>query len=194
MLNKIKTKSNKGYTLAELLVGITVFMVIMAASVEFFVSSLEMQQKVLVTQRMIDSVSYSLDYMSRAIRMAQADPTGACVGVMNKSYGYDPARIDKSIKFINYEGECQEFYWDESTSPRKLKVIINGSESNFTPQFLDIVRFNVLSNNTWDLNDQKQPRATIVLEVKGIKSNKPELQPTIKLQTTITQRNLEYVD
>lgn len=193
MENKTKRTNKKGYTLIEILVGITIFMVILAASTDFFVSSLEMQQKALISQRLLDNVSYSLEYMSRALRMAQKDSGGDCITVNSN---YEPTRGGNGIKFLNYQGKCQEFYWDTTgypTNPVRSLKVQTGSDPviDLTPGFLDVVSFKIGPSDSWDQNDEEQPRVTIFLETKGVKYQKPELQPTIKIQTTISQRNLD---
>lgn len=189
MLNKIKRASHKAYTLIELLVGISIFMILIAASAEFFVSSLEMQQRALLSQRLLDNVSYTLEYMNRAIRMAQKDADGKCI-TANKSY--ESTRSGNGIKFLNYRDECWEFYWSapDAQNKRGLIVGMNNQEYELTSEFLDVSSFKIVPNG-WDEGEGIQPRVTLFLEAKMIKNNKPELQPSIKIQTTISQRNLE---
>lgn len=192
MENKIKKINKKGYTLIEILVGISVFMVILAVSSEFFVSSLEMQQKALVSQRMLDNVSYSFEYMSRALRMAQKCNSSCCVSA---SVNYEVTYTGNGgIKFVNYQGKCQELYLSLPVNNVKslMLKIDNGSAIPLTPNYLDVVSFKVSDpNGSWGDGDQEQPRVTIFLEARGVKSKKPELQPIIKIQTTISQRNLD---
>jgi prepilin-type N-terminal cleavage/methylation domain-containing protein len=191
MLNKTKKISNKGYTLIEILVGISVFLILIAISVNFFVSSLEMQQKALLSQRMLDNISYTIEYMSRALRMAQKDKVGSCVGV-NNNYATTTTGIG-GIKFLNYRGECWEFYRSATSTANKVRnlVFANGAAtSTLTSEFLDVVSFKIVPSG-WNSGDTLQPRVTLFLDVKMMKGNKPELQPTIKIQTTISQRNLD---
>ncbi len=68
-----------GYTLIELLVALAVFTVVIAAPTGFFVSALKGQQKALASQELYDNVSYTLEYISRALRMAKKDLTGSCI-------------------------------------------------------------------------------------------------------------------
>jgi len=190
MLNKIKRSSHKGYTLIEILVGISVFLILIAASVEFFVSSLETQQKALLSQRLLDNVSYTLEYMGRALRMAQKDTGNICGIGAGKNYATTTTGSG-GIRFLNYRGECWEFYRSTNTaSVRSLIVSISGATSTLTSEFLDVVSFKIASSG-WAPGDAFQPKVTIFLEAKMIKNKKPELQPTIKIQTTISQRNLD---
>ena len=63
--------NNKGYTLIEIMVAVAVFAVVIAAPMGFFVSAIKGQQKALVSQGLTNSISYNLEYISRALRMAK---------------------------------------------------------------------------------------------------------------------------
>jgi len=188
MAKIFKIMKNKGYTLIEIMVGVAVFMIIISAPVGFFVSSLRVQQKVLFSQQLLDNISYSLEYMSRALRMAKKDVSGGCIV---KNTNYELTRDGKGVKFLNYRDVCQEFYWDINSAPRSLKEAKDAVILPLTTSDLDVFSFKIGSANSWDQADNEQPKVTFFLEVKGIKSKKAELQPEIIIQTTITQRNLD---
>lgn len=180
--------NHKGYTLIETMVGVAIFMLILTPAVSFFVSSLKAQQKVLFSQKLLDNISYSLEYMSRTLRMAKKDTSGNCI---TKNMNYELSRGGRGIKFLNYNDICQEFYWDTALNPRRLNEVKNGLTLPLTASDADVVSFKIGPTESWDQNDDEQPKVTIYLEVKGVKSPKPELQPDIKIQTTISQRNLD---
>jgi type II secretory pathway pseudopilin PulG len=115
----------------------------------------------------------------------------------------------KGIKFINesnYEA-CQEFYLDESggnvLKEKRInfpyeQVVDENSVSLISDEFnIDYLRFSI--NGTSGLESDliygasedddplQQPRVTIIM---GIQSPEDPLQSEIKIQTTISQRNL----
>jgi len=192
---------SRGYTLIEILVALGIFTIVMAAPTGFFVMALKGQQRALATQEILDEVSYSLEYVSRALRMAKkelnctskTDPL-TCSCLKNNGYGfnYESTYGGKGIKFNTYKtpSDCQEIFWD--TSDNRLKEIRNGGQSvALTSDELEIVAFKIGSSDSWTQNDNKQPRITLFLEVKGKKSSNSELQPVLKIQTSISQRNLD---
>jgi len=192
MLNKIKKTSRKGFTLIEILVGIAIFMILMGAAVNFFVSSLEAQQKASISQRLLDNVSYSVEYMSRSLRMAVKAVDNTCIP---SGTNYLITHGDAGIKFIDYNNNCWEFYKDDTPNDAKnYSLVVYKFQGNkkyyLTADFLDIVSFKVTVKGDGP-SDTLQPKVTLFLEAKGKKSRKPELQPTIKIQTTISQRNLD---
>ncbi len=183
-----KTTNRKGYTLIEIMVGIAIFMIVMAAPVGLFVNSLKAQQKVLFSQRLMDNVSYSLEYMSRALRMARKDTSGVCIAA---NTNFELTRNGKGIKFLNYSDVCQEFYWDDVSVPHRLQEVKSAVTLPLTSDDLDILSFKIGPSDSWDQDDNEQPKVTLYLEAKGIKSQKTELQPQVKVQTTISQRNID---
>lgn len=192
-INEIK---NKGFTLPELLAALAIFSLIMGAASGLFVSTIRAQRKTLATQGLLDQTSYLAEYMSRALRMARKDINGDCTGEAKLNYKKTSSRTlegitysGPGIKFMNYNGICQEFFQD--TADFRLKE----SEGNAAPialtsDNLKVNFFNIGPDSSWDQNDDEQPRVTLFLRIKGA-GESPEQQPEIEIQTTISQRNLD---
>lgn len=177
----------KGYTLIEILVAISIFLIVIAAPTGFFVTSIKGQKKALASQELLDNVSFTLEYMSRAIRMAKKDKGGDCI---DKKLNYQETYFGQGIKFLNYQNECQEIFLD---GDGRLKESINGSAPvPLTSDDLYITYFKIASDESWGQLDNLQPRITLSFEIKR-KNPRPEMEPKIKIQTTISQRNLDFV-
>jgi len=200
--------ATKGYTLIEILVAVSVFFVVIAAPTGFFVASLKGQQKALMSQEMVDNVSYTLERVTRAVRMAKketscADPgdPSTCDCLKNMGYGYNYELIDeadrKGLRFKSYHPEpvCQEIFWDKNDN--RLKEVKDGATAVYlTPSEIEVIDFAVNLEGEAQLDpagylENIQPRATLFLEAKEVRGQRPELQPGIKIQTTISQRNLD---
>ena len=69
----IGTKKQKGFTLIEVLVSISVLLVISGVAVSIFLSVVMGQRTILANQDLSGQLSYSLEYMSKALRMASKD-------------------------------------------------------------------------------------------------------------------------
>lgn len=181
-------KTKKGYTLIEVLVAVTIFSFIIAGPTGLFITSLRGQRKALATMEIVDNSSYALEYISRALRMAKKDLDGFCIST-GSNYQNPGGDISK-IRFLNYQGLCQEF--SSSTGQlgeRKSSDKTAGNLGQFlalTPTDLEItfLKFQ-LTGQTQD--DDLQPRVTILFEIR--KRTQPETK--IRLQTTISQRNLD---
>ena len=187
----------KGYTLIEVLVAVGIFTILIAAPTGFFVGSLRGQLKTLASQKLLDNTSYCLEYISRSLRMAKkelsTDPLTACLlqgGTALYGYNYQITRGGDGLKFKNYKNECQEFFLDGSDN--RLKESKNGATPvALTSEDLEIISFKIGPAESWDQDDTDQPRVTLFLKIKGAKGQKSELRPEIKIQTVISQRDLD---
>lgn len=174
-------KENKGLTLIELLVTTLIFSIVIGAATGVFVSAIKLQRYNLAHQQLLSQVSYAIEYMDRAIRMTIKDD-GFC-GFAGQSYNYTAS----SIQFQTYDGVCQTFSLD-SGSIKATKTGANGYINiDLTSDDFEITSFNfqVSGDNP---GDYTQPRVTFSMDIKGKGSGK---QPGIKIQTTVSQRNLD---
>jgi len=180
----ITTDKKSGFTLVEILVAAFIFSIVIALISGVFVSVLQSQGRILATQIVLDNASYSIEYMSRALRMARTDEPGPpnCAAA-NKTYkiigGGD--RID----FMNYKEDCQGFYLDGTT----LRVEQGGFSGDMTPDELRVttLNFRVIGNG---VNDSLQPAVTIFVTFEGALQGASN-QPKLSIQTTVTKRNLD---
>lgn len=174
---------NRGFTIIEMLVAMAVFSLVIGTTIGIFVWAVKAQRRALAHQQLLDSTSYIMEYMSRAIRMARKDDLdGDCL--IGTKVNYEITHGGQGLKFKNYDNECQEFYLLDG----RLRENIDGIDdlpltaSNFT-----VNSFKIDPSDSWDQDDTDQPRVTIYLEIQP----KGTDEPKIKLQTTISQRNLD---
>jgi len=119
-------KSSKGFTLIELIVVMAVFMLIVGVTISIFIAIIQNQKRILAQEQLLSQISYTMEYMSKGLRMAKRDTSGSCLVYTDSSYnitetfpGYTylytrPSTLYKGIKFINQSNSdaCQEFYLD----------------------------------------------------------------------------------
>jgi prepilin-type N-terminal cleavage/methylation domain-containing protein len=175
-------KEKQGFTLIELLVSMAVFSLIVASATSVFVSVLQAQRRLLAMQEIFSQISYLEEYTSRSIRMAKKDLLGTCITAKSN---YDITRSGQGIKFMNYKGECQEFYLSN------FKLMENKSSvvSELTSNSLSVNNFSINLSGNSQL-DNVQPRVTLFLNVKGTGA-RAEQQAEAQIQTTISQRKLD---
>ena len=194
--------SEEGTSLIELLVAMAIFSLLMIAVSSFFISGIKAQRTNLANQELFNQTSYTLEYVSRALRMAtkELDNPPACLSLFSSNYETD----DTSITFKNYQGQCQKFYLDsgilkESRSWTRQNLgaaVVN----NLTSSNMEFVNFKIKLQGekqpsfSGDCSapdgDCSQPRVTLLFEVK-IKNSQ---QPAFKIQTTISQRNVDIYE
>jgi type II secretory pathway pseudopilin PulG len=183
-------KNSKGFTLVEVLVVVATFIIIVIASVDLFVLMVSHQRRILAEQELSSQTSYITEYMSRALRMAKKDETGACLGAENIGRNYlltqEASGVYHGIKFINASNQniCQEFILESG----RIKEIKDSSPAiPITSETLLINNFNIVSYG--DIaGDLQQPRVTIAMDVEQ-KTKDFDLKKN--MQITISQRNLD---
>lgn len=190
MFKCLNVKMNRGFTLVEMMVTVLIFSIVVGAVIGIFVSTIRVQRYNLVYQQLLDQTSYAMEYMSRAIRMAVKDDGVGCISSGLNYYQSAPSRI----KFVNYDGKCQEFSreWNSTKEVYQLKVEFDsGGKIPLTSDDFDVtsLNFEVTGAPGSEHGDNVQPRVTIFMEIQGKGS---KLQPKITMQTTISQRNLDF--
>lgn len=174
-----------GFTLIEIVIGVAVFAILATVFIGLLVDSIKSQQKALASQELIDSISYNLEYISRAVRMAKKELSDSPVCLSARGLNYEQTRDGNGLKFINYDGVCQEIFLD--TEEGRLYESRDGGQAlPLTPSSFQVNSFQLGPSDSWGQEEPvEQPRVTIVMEVE-----KREYGSTVSIQTTISQRNL----
>jgi len=185
-MKKLKKINNKmGFTLLELVVSIFLFSVVMGSITTIFILSVRQQRIILKNQNVLDQTSYALEFMSRSLRMAGRDSSGSCVGVAECNY----ATTSNGIKFKNNldGGDCQEFFLEnDQLKYKKSSWPAEGIPLTATSSIkVKQLKFEVKGNCE---SDNIQPLVTIFLDIE----NPMQGGEKIKIQTSISQRNLDY--
>ena len=188
MLKRLKKKKEveKGFTLVEMIIAIFIFSIVFGAASGLFVSAIKNQSRTLSNQQLLDQTSYTIEYMGRAIRMAKKDIEGSCISA-KLNYATTTSG-EGGIKFKNYLDQCQEFFRDCGGGVCKLRENKNGTVSDLTSPNLYVESFNVGHSDSWGQDDNLQPRVTLFSEIRKAGAGN---QPKIKIQTTISQRQLD---
>ncbi|MFH1656928.1 MAG: prepilin-type N-terminal cleavage/methylation domain-containing protein [bacterium] len=184
---QITNNKNAGFTLVEVLVALAIFSIIASLAIGIFVMAMRSQRKILAQQQVLDQVSYAIEYMSRAIRMARKDDITIGGVSVNCLFGdrvnYEITAIGTGhggIKFRNYNNDCPEFYLQEG----QLREDKNGVDLPLTAPDLTVISFEI-KDSGWDQYDTLQPAVTMFLDIEGKEGTK------IQIQTTVSQRNLD---
>ena len=174
--------SKKGFTIVELLVGVGIFILLLGGGIGSLDYSIQLQRMVLSHQGVATEISYAVEYMSRALRMAIQDGSGDCLNGANESYNVNVARDE--ITFVNHlqSDTCQKFYLE---SGRIMYLGEDGLIYPMTSPHITIsnLRFEISGHEG---DDGAQPRATVVLRVTG-----DSLREPMDLQKTVSMRSLD---
>jgi len=172
----------KGFTLIELLLTVSIFSIAVTAFLELFSSVFKYQQKNLVSAYLLNTASYTTEYITRALRMAKKELNDPPICLSLRGLNYEITQGGEGIRFLNSDGECQEFFLED----QMIKITKNAQTLPLTPSNLTVERlkFEVVGGDQWD---SKQPKVTFVLKLSSSKDPSQSLD----LQTTISQRDLD---
>ena len=174
--------SSRGMTLIEITVAVAIFLVAMLAIMQMFVTSIKLQRAFLAKTQTTSEASYLMEFVTRALRMAQKDTSNICGNGVNANFGQPDG--PSSIGFMTFDGKCQEFYLSAGALKAK-KWDRDGTvefDSKLTSPQLTVEKFNIAAAG-WDQNDYVQPRVAISLQIKD------KVGSDFILQTTVSQRN-----
>jgi prepilin-type N-terminal cleavage/methylation domain-containing protein len=189
--NMGKKNKNQGFTLIEILVSVVILVSIFSIVSGLFFSALQSQRRALGLQSLLKEVSYAMEYMSRQLRMAQKDKVDTrCTtdGSDFKNY----TTTASSVKFRSYHetAQCLDFFLENERLKVKRTIMGEPESGDFlTSEKIIVESFKVVAIGD-GLLDKVQPKITIFLKAR-VKGEKPESQPEIQIQTTISQRNLD---
>lgn len=183
--------TKKAFTLIEMLIAITILTLVIGSATGLFVSAVRSQAKALAFQKLLDETSYVMEYMSRALRMAKKELgnfPNTCL--TTEKDNYETNLGNDKVRFINYDDKCQEFFKDGTQLKERKST--NELAANFQAPLeltssglkTSSLKFNLSGEGQ---GDSLQPRVTILMTIKKAGITGPE----IKIQTTISQRNLD---
>lgn len=174
------------FTLAEILVSVSIFSVIMLATTTLFKLAIDGQRSAIASQNVQESVKYFMEVISKEIRMAQRD-NGVCVSVPDNSiYAVSLVSGYHSLSFKNYYNQCVRYTLDPNSG--RLFVTRSGG-SNAVSGYISPARIEV-SDLNFVLRDDgitTQPFVTVSLKARSRLGDTGE-GSAVYIQTSVSSR------
>jgi prepilin-type N-terminal cleavage/methylation domain-containing protein len=156
---KTKTNLNRGFTLMEILVSVSLFVFVVSSASAVYVSAIRLDSKTRAERAVVDNGRFIMEYLSKEIRTGKIDYNG----INNQTH----------LSLINQVNEKIHVYWVNSATDPQYKNLIVQKPTGTTPlnssdvevtnlrfYLSPIVDPYVLSNNSG-----AQPHVTIVMEL-----------------------------
>ncbi|MDO8474214.1 MAG: prepilin-type N-terminal cleavage/methylation domain-containing protein [bacterium] len=183
-------KSGAGFTIPELLVSLFIFSLVIVGAGGLLVSSIGVQRRAGAQQELMDQASYLAEYMSRALRQARKDLTGACLTTAGVGFNYElnTTPVGSRISFLNRNNVgdlvCKQFLLSgtqimERTSSDATAVNL-GLQVALTSNNLQVTKLGFYISGAGQ-GDNSQPKATFAIELNG----------EVRIQTTVSQRDID---
>lgn len=197
-MKQIKTERGRatesGFTLMEMLVAISLFVVVILAATQIFRMTIEGQRSALASQNIQENVRYFFEVMSKEVRMAQKNKSN-CSSLLDSNPTptykvFNTAEVNgkEALYFENQYGECVVYYVN---SDDVLMINRAGDEAAAMPSSLIIndLEFEVEDDEMGETHSL-QPKISLVMDVSS-DAAKHSSRKQIKLQTTISSRYYE---
>jgi type II secretory pathway pseudopilin PulG len=180
--NKINKK--KGFTLVEIMVSLSVFIIIMTVSLGSILSILNSSEKSQTKKTAMDNLNFALESMARTIRFGTDFHCGTTAS--SPPLPNDCASGDTSFSVRDSNGALIVY---SLSGGQIMKSVNNGTASAVTSNEVTIsrLRFYVFGSLQWP--DINQPRVMMLLS--GTVGIKAETQSTFNLETSVSQRKLD---
>lgn len=170
-----------GFTLLELIIAVAIFLVLTTIAGNIIFSAVRFQRVASDAQDLEDNLRGAFEIMGREIRLAAKDDQGTCVA-SRTNYEFTA----ESLKFLTDRNTCIRYSRDSAGRIQKENLSPALPTEQLTADSVEVLslRFDVLGESG---DDKEQPRVVIRVSAR----NKGSAEPLLKLQTTLTQRELD---
>ncbi len=178
-------KKNRGFTLIELMVSISVFTFIMVISMGSILSVIDANRKSQSLRSVMDNLNYTLEAMTRNIRFGKVYHCDVSYGLLTQPN--DCSGGANSMSVYSSSGVTQTSYRLEGG--RIIRKVNGGSDEYLTGTDVTITNltFYVSGSSPYSSGSNLfQPKATIV--ISGYVGSKENTKSTFTIETMVSQR------
>jgi prepilin-type N-terminal cleavage/methylation domain-containing protein len=188
---------NKGFTLVELLVSITLFSIIIAIAVGAFTNALRTQRQVAAIINAQSNVSLAIEQMAREIRTGylfchdvNGAPTCTCVG--GGPCGVVPAGETRTTVDLNFYNAvpANVVYSLQNGMLMKSDSSVGGAPQPLTSDTVSVKYLNFVISKNLE-GDHWTPRITISLGIAPSSTDPGIANDVLNLQTSISARAID---
>lgn len=186
MKSNIRIKNNKGFTLVELMVSLSIFVVVMTVIMGSILAVLDVNNKDQTKKTAMDNLNVSLESMSRTVRFGTIYHCGS-FGTLSQPA--DCASGGSSFTLKAADG-TQVTY---SLSGGAITRSVNGgtAQAMTSPEIsITSLAFRVFGSYAYG-TDYLQPQVIITVTGTAGTAGKVKDQSTFQIETTVSQRQLD---
>lgn len=178
--------SNKGFTLIELMIAVSLFTVVMVVSTTMFLRSIDTQARSVKAKSLQEGMNYALSIMANEATNAIQDPTSCDPGFSQCIVGTDffcAISSNTKLRFRNSNSDCVLYELEnDSNGVSRLKITRKDKTGYLTPEDISISSLKFYAAND---NDTTYPIGKVTIELYGQAVNREKNPDTLRLQTTV---------
>jgi prepilin-type N-terminal cleavage/methylation domain-containing protein len=191
-LTKVKRLNNKGFTLVEMLVSLTLLSVVIVIAMGLLLTANANVKQSSTQRRVIDNLNFALEHMSRSISYGTEF---SCIrGGLPMSCDYSSG----GTQFITFKGKYlglnTQISYERSVDPFTgrgsiSRTIASGNPVSLTDAKIDVqeLTFYVYHADPYSV-DPEQPKVIVAIRGVSYASGNPQ---EFFVQTTLSQRDLK---
>ncbi len=185
----IRFKNKIGFSLIEILVSTTLFIIITTAALNIFKMVIDSQRSAIATQNVEESLKYFLEVTGKEIRMAKRN-NNLCNSAMGIFDIYQKISVDTSsdsLSFRNYHDQCVKYYISEFQGVRRFAITRDGITNYITPARINIDEVHIVLHPEANAG-ASSTQATVTMELLAHAIGKDSAKSEMRIQTTLTSR------
>ena len=179
-INSKKNKEKRGFSLIEVLVSVSLFVIIIMSATEIFKMVIEGQREAIASQNVQESLKYFFEVIGKEMRMARRND-GLCSDVpVGKIFQVSNNGLGDVLYFKNYYNQCVSYQLGADNDTQRFQITRYLNTGFISPQKINIeaLRFS--------LDDTGQPAITVSMKAWALGENR--FKSEMEIQTTITSR------
>lgn len=189
-----KIKKNRGFTLIELIVAISVFTFIMFISTGSILSIIDANRKSQSLRAVMDNLNYTLESMTRTIRFGTNYHCDITQGTVSNPSDCPVGTGANSLAVLGPGGVQVRYRYDAANSAIERSTdngatYIDLTSANVTITSINFRVYGSASYTTEGAGAHYQPQVIIV--ISGYSGAKPTSRTSFTLQTTVSQRIID---
>jgi prepilin-type N-terminal cleavage/methylation domain-containing protein len=183
--HKTKNKQQKlGFSLIEVLVSVSLFVVIILSATEIFRLVIQGQRDAIASQNVQESLKYFFEVIGKEMRMAKKN-SNLCPDIpANDIFLVSSNSLGGVLEFRNYYDECVYYYLELDGDKQRFKIERN-TPGNLTSGFISPEKI-IIDSLDFAVDTAGQPAVTV--NIKAWAAGEDRYKSEMAIQTTVSSR------
>lgn len=179
-----KLQTKKGFSLIEVLVSVSLFVIIILSATEIFRLVIQGQRDAIASQNVQESLKYFFEVIGKEMRMAKKN-NNLCPDIpADKIFLVSDNSLGNVLEFRNYYDECVYYYLELDGTRQRFKIERN-TPGNLTSGFISPEKI-LIDSLSFAVDETGQPAVTV--NIKAWAEGEDRYKSEMDIQTTVSSR------